>query len=251
MHLNRCTICHCQLPDTAETYACEACTYRLRAMLLELPRQLVLLAALLPPGSSLPGRGGAGRAHSPMPVRLDVMDLLGPGHVVVLADPHGDQSAGVPITPLLYGWARYIAQGYPSVVRDRHGTVRVQPCDGPYSHRGSDAAAWCHWLVAYLPYAVTQSWIGDMYQQVEDLIWRVRGKTDRRPRRITRDAPCPACDGWALVTVEGEPHTVCEGCGHRLTAEEYRAHSEAVLPALTALAVRIHGQAATAGQPAA
>jgi hypothetical protein len=250
MHLTRCTICHYRLPEGAEVYACEACAYRLRAMLLELPRHMPLLAELLRPGSGLPGRGGGGRAHSPMPVRLDVMDLLGPGHVVVLADPHGDQSAGVPITPLLYGWARYIAASVPSVTRDRHDTVRIQPCDGPWSRRGSDVAAWCHWLIAYLPYAVTQSWISDMYQQIEDLIWRVRGKTDRRPRRTKRSAPCPECSWFELVSIEGEPHIVCEACGHRLTAEEYREHSEAVLPALTVLAVRIHGQAA-AEQPAA
>lgn len=248
--LNCCTVCHARLPDGAEVYACEACAYRLRAMLLELPRQVALLAALLQPGSGLPGRG-SGRAHSPMPVRLDVMDLLGPGHVVVLADPHGDQAAGIPITPLLYGWARYLAASVPSVTRDRHGTIRIQPCDGPWSRRGSDAAAWCRWLIGYLPYAVTQSWISDMYQQIEDLIWRVRGKTDRRPRRISRSAPCPECSCFALVSTEGEPHIACESCGHRLTADEYKAHSEAVLPALTALAVRLHGQAAAAEQSAA
>jgi hypothetical protein len=250
MHLTRCAICHGPLPDFSDAYGCDACAYRLRALLLELPRHMPLLAELLQPGSGLPGRGGVGRAHSPMPVRLDVMDLLGPGHVVVLDDPHGDQSAGVPITPLLYGWARYIAQAHSSVLRDRHGTVRVQPCDGPYSHRGSDAVAWCHWLVAYLPYALTQPWIVDMYHQLEDLIWRVRAKTDRRPQRTTRNAPCPACEAFALVSVEGEPLITCEGCGHKLTPSEYRTHSEAVLPALTALAVRIHGQAA-AREPAA
>ncbi|MEW2635962.1 hypothetical protein AB0903_31070 [Streptomyces sp. NPDC048389] len=250
MMLTCCTVCHDQLPDTAEVYACEACAYRLRAMLLELPGHMPLLAELLQPGSRLPGRGGAGRAHSPMPVRLDVMDLLGPGHIVVLADPHGDQSAGIPITPLLYGWARYIAASCPSVTRDRHGTVRIQPCDGPYSRHGSDAAAWCQWLIAYLPYAVTQSWIGDMYQQIEDLIRRVRDKTDRKPQRTQRSAPCPECSWLKLVSIEGEPHIVCEACGHRLTADEYKAHSAAVLPALTALAIRIHGQAA-AEHPAA
>lgn len=248
----RCTVCHDLLSEDAEAYACEACAYRLRGMLKELPRHLPLLEELLQPGSSFGGRGGAGRAHSPMPVRGDIMDLLGPGHVVVLADPHGDQTGGIPITPLLYGWARYIAYTYPAVTRDWHGTVRIEPCSGPYSRRGSDASAWCAWLITYLPYAVTQPWLDDMYRQIEDLVDRIRAKTDRRPGRTSRSAPCPECTCFSLVSTEGEPLIMCESCGHHLTPAEYKEHAASVLPALTALAVRIHGhQAAAAGHSAA
>lgn len=247
----RCAVCHGQLPELTEAYACEACAYRLRGMLKELPRHLPVLEELLHPGSSLGGRSGVGRAHSPMPVRLDIMDLLGPGHVVVLADPHGEQTGGIPITPLLYGWARYIAYSYPAATRDRHGTVRIEPCSGPYSRRGSDAPSWCAWLITYLPYAVMQPWVQDMYRQLEDLVHRVRAKTDRRPGRTSRSAPCPECTCFSLVSTEGEPLIMCETCGHHLSPEQYKAHAAAVLPALTALAVRIHGQAVGAGHSAA
>lgn len=236
----RCAVCHGLLPNQSEHLACEACAYRLRSMLVEVPKHVPLLAALLEPGSSgPPSRGSVGRAHSPMPVRLDVMDLLGPGHAIALPDPHGDQTGGVPILPLLHGWARYIADQHPAVTRDRHGTVHIGPCDAPHSSHGTDVTAWSRWLIAYLPYALTQPWIGDMYRQMEDLVWRLRGKTDRRPRKVARSAPCPSCDAFALVSVEGEPHITCEACAASLTSAEYRAHSQAVLPALTALAVRL------------
>lgn len=247
----RCAVCHGRLPEATDLCACEACGYRLRAMLRELPRHVPLLEALLRPGSSLPGRGGAGRAHSPMPVRLDILDLLGPGHVVVLEDPHGDQSWGVPITPLLYGWARYIAQDHPSVTRDRHGTVYVQRCDGAYSRQAGSVAAWCHWLLAYLPYAATQPWVDEMYRQLEELLNQVRAKTGTKPGRTRKDAPCPTCECFALVAVDGEWHIHCESCGEDLSPAEYDAHRAAVMPALAAIAVRIAAGQETARRKAA
>lgn len=247
----RCDVCHSLLPDPTDLYACEACGYKLRAMLRELPRHVPLLEALLRPGSGLPGRGGTGRAHSPLPVRLDLLDLLGPGHVVVLEDPHGDQSDGVPITPLLYGWARYIAGYHPSVGRDQHGTVHVRPCDGPYSRPGGTVAGLCAWLIAYLPYAVTQPWAADMYRQLEELLQRVRTKSGARPGRTPKDAPCPDCDTWSLVAVDGEWGVHCEACACTLTPDEYDLHRAAVMPALASLALQIAAHQETARRKAA
>ena len=247
----RCAVCHGRLPEATDLYACEACRYKLRAMLRELPRHIPLLEALLRPGRGLPGRGGAGRAHSPMPVRLDIMDLLGPGHAVVLDDPYGEQSAGVPITPLLYGWARYIAGYHSAVGRDRHGTVQVRPCDGAYSRRGGTAAAWCSWLIAYLPYAVTQPWVEEMYRQLEELLHRVRAKVGATPGRTVKDAPCPDCGTWSLAAVDGEWHIRCEACGCQLSPTEYAAHRAAVMPGLAAMAVRIAAAQETTRRKAA
>ncbi|MER7814062.1 hypothetical protein [Streptomyces sp. NPDC096153] len=243
-----CDVCHGPLPESSDRYACHSCAERLRAMLAELPRQLPLLRSLLRPDGGPAQRGGTGRAHSPMPVRLDVLDLLGPGHVVTLADPDGDQTDGVPIDPLVYGWARYIAQQHPAVSRDRHGTIQVRPCDGPRSRRGTDVAAWCSWLIAYVPYICRQPWAADMLDQLEQLLRQIRDKTGDRPGRTVRDAPCPRCEGFALVSVGGDPYVRCEACSLALAPDEYAEYAAKVLPSLTALAVRLalNGQAETA-----
>ncbi|WP_432247690.1 hypothetical protein ACRAR1_07005 [Streptomyces sanyensis] len=155
-------------------------------------------------------------------------------------DAHGDQTGHPPVGAHLAGWARYIASTYPAAHRDAHGTVHVRAGGAePHPRAGGGPAGWAAWLITYLPYAAGHDWIGELYRQTEALVWRLRDKTDRRPRRTARTAPCPECSAFGLVSTEGEPHIVCEACGHRLTPEEYRAHSAAVLPALTAIATRI------------
>ncbi|MEU9777456.1 hypothetical protein [Streptomyces sp. NPDC047968] len=234
-----CTACDHPTGPTG-LHACPACLHRLEAWLAEIPRHLPLLSALLAPTPGPAGPGSTGRAHSPMPLRLDLIDLIGPGQPVAPLDAHGDQTGHPPVGAHLAGWARYIASTYPTAHRDAHGTVHVRAGGAePHPRAGGGPAGWAAWLIAYLPYAAGHDWIGELYRQTEALVWRLRDKTDRRPRRTARTAPCPACEAFALVSTEGEPHIVCEACGHRLTHEEYRAHSAAVLPAITALATRI------------
>ncbi|MEU9199435.1 hypothetical protein [Streptomyces sp. NPDC048332] len=236
---DHCTNCAGRLPAGSARYLCEACEYQLHTWLREIPRHLPLLADSLQPDTGPAQRGGSGRAHSPLPVRVEVLNLLGPGHAVPLDDPHGDQSAGVPIAPLLYGWALYLATELPSARRDEHGTVRIEPCTGPVARAGSSIAAWCSWLDAYLPYAVTRQWSADMYSQIEDLLRRIRHITNTRPRRRPMQAPCPSCSAFALVTVDDQLHISCEACAARLTSDEYDEHRAQVMPVLAAIALRM------------
>ncbi|MFG2671383.1 hypothetical protein [Streptomyces sp. NPDC048445] len=241
---NTCDICHQHAP--AGCYLCEGCAYRMHTWLREIPRHLPLLRDSLRPDTGPAQRGGSGRAHSPLPVRIEVLDLLGPGHVVALPDPHGDQSVGVPLAPLLYGWARYLAAELPSVRLDEHGTVRIEPCTGPVARRGSSITAWCSWLDAYLPYAATRPWAADMYEQLEAVLQRIRRITHTAPRRHPKDAPCPSCSAFALVAVDDEWHISCQACSVRLTPDEYAEHRARIMPALAALALRIGAQQAAA-----
>lgn len=223
-------------PRTAAdgTHACTACTQQLRAWLAELPGQLPLLRlALLPEGRPKQGRiGGTGNATAPVPLNLDALNLIAPGWPEPPADPYGDATGPVPICPLLAGWAGFIAYEHAAVTRDVHGTVHVRPCDGAHSSRGATVAGWCHWLTAYLPYAITRPWIRDLYVQLDDLMARIRDLTHATPHRHPKDAPCPACQAFALVETDGQWGITCEACGEHLEPEQYTAHTKTVLTTL-------------------
>ncbi|MEV6477644.1 hypothetical protein [Streptomyces sp. NPDC051657] len=241
-----CLSCRGRLPDDSPRTGCEACQYSVHTWLRELPRHLVLLADMLRPDTGPARRGGVGRAHAPLPVRLEVLDLVGPGQPVLLADPHGDQTGGIPMTPLLYGWARYLAADYPSVRTDAHGTVHIERGVSVRVQGGTDVPSLCRWLDAHLPYAATRPWWGALYEQIEQLLDRVRRLTHLKPVRRTMDAPCPRCTAFTLEEREDELHIMCRICPVRLAPEQYAAHRTEVMPALVALALRIAATQQTA-----
>ncbi|WP_299542066.1 hypothetical protein [uncultured Streptomyces sp.] len=235
---NTCSICHQHAP--AACYLCDACTYRVHTWLGGIPRTLPLLRAALVPTTGPAQRGGSGRAHSPLPVDVRALDLLGPGQPVPVVDPHGDQAGGIPIGALLAGWARYLATEVPAVWTDAHGTVRIDRCTDARPRSGTGITAWTTWLQRYLPYAATRPWAEDFYRQLEDLVARIQRITDTRPRRTPMDAPCPACTAFGLARREGEQHIGCEACGHRLLPAAYAAHRDQVMHLAVLMAAAQH-----------
>lgn len=234
------TTCHvCHDTTGADRYLCEGCEHTAAAWLRALPRHALLLQVCLQPTTGPAQRGGSGRAHSPLPVDVRVLDLLGPGRPVPVDDPHGDQTGGIPITALLAGWAHYIAADVPAVYRDAHGTVRIERHGhaAAWPRTGTGITAWSTWLLRYLPYAITRPYAEEMYEQLGELIDRIERITHTRPRRTVKDAPCPACSGFALVEREDQRHITCDVCGHRLTPEQYLAHRDEVMPPLVHLAL--------------
>ncbi|WP_256220711.1 hypothetical protein [Streptomyces sp. CC53] len=220
--------------------------HQLQAWLAELPTHLPMLRSLLRPAAGPPRRGSTGRAHAPLPVDLRVLDLLGPGQPLPPDDPYGDQDGHVPAGALRYGWARYIASEFPAVRRDRYGTVHIERCEEPLVRGGATVAAWCAWLSAYAPYALTQPWGSELYRQLEDLLRRVRRMVGAVPQRTTKDAPCPSCAAFALVATDGEWWIRCEACGHEMAPEDYDEHRARVMPQLAAVAVHLLARASAA-----
>lgn len=237
---DHCTIClHGLAEAESDRYACQACVYQLRAWLRHLLAEIAELRAQLQP-SGQPGQGhSTGRAHSPAPLRLDVLNLLGPGSPVLLADPHGDQTGGLAITPVLYAWAWCIAAEHPVAYRDQYGTVQIAPCEGAASHRGTSPEAWCAWLLRYLPYAITRPWVGGMHEEIGDIVDRLQAITGTAVRTRRMLAPCPACSMFALTATDGDWLIKCQACPETLDRDAYAEHCRVVLPPLTTLAVRM------------
>ncbi|MCZ4611600.1 hypothetical protein O3S80_49230 [Streptomyces sp. Lzd4kr] len=226
-----CTIC----PRTADDgqHACPLHAAELRAWLTELPRQAELLGTFVAPGSRpSAGRiGGTGRAHSPVPVDLRVLVLLGPGRY----DPIGADDDGVaPIRAVLGAWAGHIAYHYPANSRDAYGTAHTTPCEQAWPAKGETITGWCNWLLSYLPFTLTLPLVADFHKQLGDLIHRIRDLTHAVPHRHPKDAPCPTCQTYRLAAVDGQEDITCGACGHHMTNPEYEQHAAQFLHAIQA-----------------
>lgn len=221
--MSTCAVCRRDAEDGL--HVCPRHTAELRAWLAELPGQAELLGQFLTSaGAPVQGRlGGTGRAHAPAPVDLRVLALLGPGHPDTVGP---DDDGTVPILALLDGWAGYIAYSYPAAHTDPYGTQHTFPCEQAVPRRGgATITGWCNWLTAYLPYALTHPWVGDLHRQLGDLLARVRALTHAVPHKHPQGAPCPECDAFALVAEDGQWGITCQACGHHLQPEAYEEHA--------------------------
>lgn len=220
-----CTTCPRTLtPAEADRYACQACVYRMRTWLTELPAELDTLTELLQPaGGHTQGSIHGGRAHSPAPLRLDVLNLIGPGDYLTAPDPGGDQDGTPPVLAVLTAWAQYIATQYPTRWTDAAGTVRVGPSDDmqAVSRHGTTTAAWCSWLAGYLGFAADQAWVRQLYAELQDLMIRVRDITQSQIRTRIMRAPCPLCGTFALTAKDGEWYIDCQACPEVLDRDYY------------------------------
>ncbi|MGW4030767.1 hypothetical protein ACWEFL_15845 [Streptomyces sp. NPDC004838] len=231
--MTACTICTFgTAPDGL--HACHPCLYALRHNLGEIPRLERLLAdELAPAGGPGQGRIGAARTGRP-PVRIDVLNLLGPGHDQP-PDAETDATGPIPIRALLVGWAGYIAYTYRTVLREPDGTVlldhrgrpHIRRCTAAHT-RGTGTTAWCQWLTAYLPYTATHpEIIAELHHQIRDLTDLLHRLTGTEPERHHKNAPCPKCGQFTLVRDDGHFHIHCTRCRLRLTPDQYATHATA------------------------
>lgn len=228
--MSSCTIRRCGAPlrpHEQRRRVCDRCEHRIRGWLRELGLQRILLQALLRPGSNGPSTGSihGGRAHSPMPVRGDILNLLGPGSGSTLADPYGDsrgdQDAGLPLDAVLHAWATATAE---------HVGLNATPWLRP-------GRTWSTWLAAYLPWALTEPWISDLHDELDDLVSQARAITHTEPRQRPLDAPCPNCQAFGLIEEDWQDYITCTTCENLLTPDEYTRHAQTVMPRLYRTAV--------------
>lgn len=222
--MSACANCPRTAPDGQ--HLCTVHSSELRGWLTEIPAQARLLQQefLAPSGRTAQGRfGGTGRADAPVPVDLRVLNLLGTGRYDPA--PGTDDDGQAPIAATLGALAGHIAYNYPAVYRDRHGTARTEPCDQAWPVRGETITAWCAWLTAYLPYALTLPLAAELHRALGTLVRRLRDLTHTQPRQHSRAAPCPACDLCTLVRTDGRWHIHCLDCGHQISPEQYDQHA--------------------------
>ncbi|MGW4852206.1 hypothetical protein ACWEPZ_13375 [Streptomyces sp. NPDC004288] len=213
----------CTHPAEPPRTACASCEHRIRGWLGELPRQVVLLTASLELGTRpAQGFGGAGRAHAPLPVRGDVLTLLGPAAPGPVRDTAGDQGGPQPIHAVLHAWADQLADDL------GHMLPRITP-----STRYAD------YLARHLGHIVRSGWVALIHAELADLIRRVRAITSTEPRRRAMDAPCPSCNAFGLGHLDWATYIDCEACGLLLTPDEYLAHHTAVMGGLARAALGI------------
>jgi len=240
-----CSICQRELgEDTEDRYACRACEHHLGYVLEQLPAEAVLLQAQLAPyRSPRSGVRSSGQAHAPLPLDVRVVDLLATRWV---PDPHGEDSAGIPIGPALVGWASLIADAHP-YVEQRAGTWYVGRGCEPVPRTEGGIAGWARWLRLYLPAAVAHPRVAAMHDDLVGVLRRVRAITGTQPRVRRHLAPCPACQAFGLARTDGEWEIRCGVCGHRMDPDAYAHHASEVLPGLTALAVLATAREITSG----
>lgn len=210
-----CTICH--RPDPTGTYACAACQATLRATLTELTAQMPLMRASLHPGASpRTGTTTGGRATAPLPVRLDVLSLLGPAApapAAVRGHPD-DQSGRPPLLAVLRYWAYAAADG--------QGKPRT---------RARTVEAFTHDLADRLPWICHQPGVTRFAAELQALLHRVRAITQTEPRTHPRLAPC-LCGAFGLTETDWSDVIICTICDRRMTRSDYHEHATTVLAPL-------------------
>lgn len=221
-------------PGASGAPACAARLRRTRATLSELRHQLPLLrASLLPGASPRTGSTTGGRATAPLPLREDILSLLGPAPRGQVRGTREDQVGPMPMLAVLQDWAQHTARQYaivnPAARWPALGTI--EEC--------------LDYLTARLPWACAQPWIADLASALDELRRQVRAITRTEPRTRHLLAPC-LCGAFGLVERDWADYIECTVCARLLTPEEYRQHAGEVLPALYRIGLLITASAAAA-----
>lgn len=192
-------------------YLCARCFSRLRRSVLELPAIAAWLHVNLAAGGVAGERVG-GTKEDPIPLRLDVLDLIGP----VAPDPsaalfrdmehqHGDPS----MYDEMRSWAALVEEESGFEWDDRATLV------GAVSY-----------LAGHLSWIVAQPWVDEFADKVSDLSRRAHRIAPWRAEVIRDKRPCETCGVAAICNRMAEGRSVCEkrlgGCGRTIVWDHER-----------------------------
>lgn len=179
--------------------ACNGCRERARRELAEIPEAYARVPAALMPGSG-GGEHVSGTRTPPLPLRVDVLNLLGPGAAWTHREHDVDQVGTLPPLVLLDQWCR-----------DWLGT-----CDRRQHLPDPTVTAMVAWLLVGLDTALDEhpaidEWARDLSQLVRTLRRVAQAhhqgeKAGRCPARLRDDTRCPA-------TLRADPYVDQIACG--------------------------------------
>lgn len=205
----------CQKRQPYRPMVCDGDRLRLARDLRELPDLYALLPSVLAPQDSA-GEKVSGSREAPIPVDVDVVDLLGDARQPepsAAARVHPDDAIGhLSVASTLDQWVRDW--------RDHRGKGERLPTPTVASLTG--------WLLVRLDDACdTHPAVDDFAEELKRLMTALRSALRLR-RHIERlPAPCPTCDKVALYR-EVDPHrgasdwVECGACGRLWSEDEYR-----------------------------
>lgn len=208
-------ICGQFLHDEDEGRICLRCFGRLRHNLTQLPSLMVWLEAHIAASASsaLDDAHVTGSHDAPMPLRLDVLDLIGPSATDAVPRELFFEQAGDPsIEDTARSWSALVAEE-----RDRNPPA-------------NDVTSMSSYLAANLTWISEQSWVDEFANEIASLVRRAaRAAPWQAEKRRVTDEACESCKTMALVTHVAEGVTVCEkrmgGCGRRREITEYAYRS--------------------------
>jgi hypothetical protein len=164
-------------------------------MISELPEEFVRLSMEYQPSRS----GGDGRSGNPvhpsLPLREDVLSLLGPSSRQAVTDAR-DQVGPVPLLEVLASWAAVVTE-------ERHLTPVRRNVVSLVDH-----------LTRHLEWIAEQSWVADFYREVEDLLRITRRITMTEHHvELLRGVACPSCGMFSMVrNTPGDWAAECRFC---------------------------------------
>lgn len=202
-----------------------AATQQLRQNLADLPELLVHAElAILPAGGTRSSHVTGATRTAPLPVRADVLSLLGPAAPAAVRDEYGDQNGPAPIPALIADWARLVvAESQPHLTEASHQSLSTRTL-------GDQIRT----LQATADWAARQPWARDYAAEIHQAVRQLSPLAVLRARRQPAPIPCPRCTELTVVNVDGRDPE-CTRCGLILRPAEYQDHASRHLEELYAI----------------
>jgi len=198
-------------PSATTGLLCGRCRTRLSSLLIQMPSLAAWLEENIAAGGNANGPKISGSREDPIPLRIDVLDFVGPTssrEISLTRTPDAAEQYGEPsLLDTVSSWCLLVSEE-----RDDDWPPR------------DDLATLCRWLHSQLDWITTQPWVDDLLSNLQDTARKAERLAPRDPEHRWLKPPCPSCNRKALVFTRGIG-VACEakigGCGRTWTDEDF------------------------------